>query len=259
MGNLRGKKILITGASGGIGEKLAFKVAENQAEPILIARNKDKLELIARKMTEYYGVPVSYYALDITEQTKWRELAENFSMIDILINNAGVGYFERFETADWQHMEEMIQLNIKALMQTTYYLLPALKRGNPAHIVNIGSQAGKIATPKSSVYSATKAFVISFSNALRLELKTSNIYVTSVNIGPVKTNFFKQADPEGHYQESVSNYMLDADRVAAKIAKHLLTDKREINLPVWMNTGSKMYQLFPGLMETLLKNAFNKK
>lgn len=259
MNNLQGKKILITGASSGIGEKLAFKVAAHQAEPILIARNLEKLERIAQDIKDNHGVQVCYYAMDITDQTKWRELAEKFSLLDVLINNAGVGYFESFETADWRHIEEMIQLNIGALMQTTYRLLPALKRGNPAHIVNIGSQAGKIATPKSSVYSATKAYVIGFSNALRLELKTSNIYVTSVNIGPVKTNFFQQADPEGHYQKSVSNYMLDPDQVAAKITKYLLTNKREINLPVWMNMGSKMYQLFPGWMEILLRKAFNKK
>src|SRR5699024_7486953 len=199
------------------------------------------------------------YAIDITYKEEWKQVLRSFSNIDALINNAGVGYFENFNEADWLHIEKMMQLNMEALMYTTYHLLPVMNEKNRSHIINIASQAGKIATPKTAVYSATKAGVISFSNALRLELKKKNVYVTTVNIGPTKTSFFETADPKGTYQENVTKYMLDPERVATTITKTLFTRKREINLPHWMNLGSKLYQLFPSLMEVLLEGSFNKK
>ncbi|GAE91290.1 oxidoreductase [Gracilibacillus boraciitolerans JCM 21714] len=178
--------------------------------------------------------------------------------IDVLINNAGIGYFESFEKMEWDYVNSMLRLNLESLYFTTYKLLPNMKLHSPAHIVNIGSQAGKIATPKSAVYSATKAGVINFSNALRMELEPE-VFVTSVNIGPVRTAFFDQADPSGSYQKSISKYMLDPDDVAKSIVKYLFTKKREINLPYWMHIGSRFYQNFPRIMEQLLKPAFKRK
>ena len=83
--------------------------------------------------------------------------------------------------------------------------------------------------------------------------------MTTVNLGPVKTNFFNVADPFGNYQQSVEKYMLDPNDVAEKIVKVLFTNKREINMPKWMDVGSRFYQVFPSLIERLLKSQFNKK
>src|SRR5690606_33540996 len=130
---------------------------------------------------------------------------------------------------------------------------------NDGHIVNIASQAGKISTPKSAVYASTKHAILGFTNALRQELMDKSIHVTAVNLGPVKTNFFSHADPEGSYQKNVGKYMLDPEKVAEKIANHLFTGKREINMPLWMDFGSRLYQLFPSMMEKALKKQFNKK
>ncbi|MFD2657316.1 SDR family NAD(P)-dependent oxidoreductase [Gracilibacillus thailandensis] len=262
MNQLKEKHVLITGASSGIGEALAFALAEQKAIPVLVARTESKLIEIARRIDNIYGIKPIAYPVDITDLKEWQkaldQILKECGKIDILINNAGVGYFEAFDQLNWKQIDNMIRLNLDSLFFTTYYTLPTLMNQPVAHIVNIGSQAGKIATPKSAVYSATKASVISFSNALRMELE-GKIPVTSVNIGPVKTAFFETADPKGDYQRSVAKHMLDPNDVANHITKCLFKNKREINLPFWMHAGSKLYQNFPQVMETILKPAFKKK
>ncbi|GAB2573929.1 SDR family NAD(P)-dependent oxidoreductase [Gracilibacillus alcaliphilus] len=261
MNQLQGKHILITGASSGIGEAVAYQVAAQQGTPILIARRIDKLEQISNHIEQTYQIKPIIRTADITDRETWgnilAEMTEEYA-IDVLINNAGIGYFNTFADMDWNQIEKMIALNNQALYFTTYAVLPTLCKQPQAHIINIASQAGKIATPKSAVYSATKASVISFSNALRMEL-AGQVYVTSVNIGPVATEFFDQADPTGDYQRNIARFMLKPDRVANKIVESIFTGKREINMPVLMNTGSKLYQNFPRLVELFGKRLFNQK
>lgn len=198
MSKLKGKFVLITGASSGIGKSLSFQVAAHQAIPILIARSEEKLVSISKKIEQEYQIKALYYAVDITDQERWGAILQEIQLavhpIDVLINNAGIGYFESFEKMEWDYVNSMLRLNLESLYFTTYKLLPNMKLHSPAHIVNIGSQAGKIATPKSAVYSATKAGVINFSNALRMELEPE-VFVTSVNIGPVRTAFLIKQIP----------------------------------------------------------------
>lgn len=123
----------------------------------------------------------------------------------------------------------------------------------------IGSMAGKVATPKAAVYGASKHSIIGFSNGLRQELKPYGIHVTTVNLGPMDTNFFDTADPSGRYRQASARYMLQPDKVARKVISSIGKKKREINLPRWMSIGSKVYQLVPGVAEKLLGGQFNKK
>ncbi|RTR35461.1 SDR family NAD(P)-dependent oxidoreductase [Robertmurraya yapensis] len=134
-----------------------------------------------------------------------------------------------------------------------------MKTQRSGHIVNVASQAGKIATPKSSVYSATKHAVLGYTNSLRMEVTDSNIFMTTVNPGPIATNFFEIADEKGTYVKNVQRIMLKPDYVAEKIVSAMLTKRREINLPRWMNVGSVFYALFPNLFERFGKRSFNKK
>jgi short-subunit dehydrogenase len=127
------------------------------------------------------------------------------------------------------------------------------------HIINIASQAGKMATSKSSIYSATKFAVIGYSNALRLELKQIGITVTTVNPGPIDTNFFDIADQSGTYLEKVGNMVLSSKSVAERIAKLIGTNKRELNLPYSMELASKFYTLFPKTGDFLALKLFDAK
>lgn len=261
--NLIDKKIIVTGASSGIGERMVWHIAKNGGIPILLARSIDKLESQQQLLKQKLHAESYIYQVDLQKPAEldavFRLILSDNKQIHGLINNAGAGIFDYIKDIAWQDVDHMFQLNVFALIRGTKMVLPHFIAQKEGHIVNIASQAGKIPTPKSAVYAATKHAVLGFTNALRLEIATKKIHVTSVNLGPVRTNFFKGADPSGTYQKSVDRYMLNPDVVAQKIVGQLFTNRREVNLPGWMEFGSKMYQLFPSVLERLLKRQFNKK
>ena len=123
----------------------------------------------------------------------------------------------------------------------------------------IASQAGKLATAKSSGYSSTKHAVLGFTNSIRMELAQTNINVSAVNPGPVETNFFVTADKSGKYVQNAKKFMLKADDVANQIIRLMEHPKRELNLPIWMGIGSTIYNLFPTFFEKIIGNQLNMK
>ncbi|WP_404452931.1 SDR family oxidoreductase [Virgibacillus necropolis] len=257
------KKIIVTGASSGIGERLVWHIAKNGGIPIMLARSIDKLERIQQQISEAFGIQTYCYQVNLLDEAErvdvFDQILVDHPHVHGLINNAGTGLFESVESMDWHEAKKMFELNVFALVQGTQQVLKHFLVNGEGHIVNIASQAGKMATPKSSIYASTKHAVLGFTNALRMEVAGKNIAVTAVNLGPVRTNFFNDADPTGNYQVQVAAYMLDPDRVANKIVKQLFKRKREINMPGWMEFGSKLYTLFPNAMELILKKQFNKK
>lgn len=261
--SIAGKKIIITGASSGLGAQFAIEIAKAGGTPILIARSSGKLEAIRSQIAEMTGIEAFIYSADLLDDTILAETFEtilkNHEQIHALINNAGVGKFDAVLGTDWSDIDRMFRLNVFAMMQTIQYMLPHFRKNSSGHIVNIVSQAGKIATPKSSGYCASKHAILGYSNVLRQEAREMGVQVTTVNVGPVRTSFFEKADPEGGYAKSVERYMLDPTHVAAKVADLMFTNRRELNMPWWMEFGSKMYHLIPGLMEKVLKSQFNKK
>lgn len=260
---LNGKYIVITGASSGIGEKIAFKVAANGAIPILLARNIEKLAEIANLIEQKFAITCMYKQLDVSDvqsvQTTFAEILECIPRVDILVNNAGFGVFKQVTEATLDELKAMFEVNVFGLIACTKMVLPGMIAANSGHIINIASQAGKLATPKSSFYSASKHAVLGFTNSLRMEVAKNNIFVSAVNPGPIRTNFFTIADEAGTYVKNVEKWMLDPDNVANKIVEMMLTPKRELNLPRWMNIGSKLYQLFPSLVEKVGGDAFHQK
>lgn len=263
MRDFTGKTIMITGGSSGIGEGLAYKLAECGSNLILLARSGDKLEEMKIKLERDYPITCTYYTVDLSDSSAWKsrleEIKGNHETIDAMINNAGFGIFDSVEDTKYQDVEKMFQVNVLALIEGVRYFLPHFIKNKNGHIINIASFAGKIATPKSSGYSASKHAVIGFTNALRLEVENKGVLVTTVNLGPVRTNFFNIADPAGNYQDSVKRLMIEPEQVIDQIVKALFKKRREINLPKWMEFGSRLYHLFPGISESLLRNQFNKK
>ncbi|AZB43458.1 SDR family oxidoreductase [Bacillus sp. FJAT-42376] len=260
---LKNKVVFITGASGGIGEAMARKTAAAGAVPVLLARREDRLQTLAEELKKAYGTEALYAKLDVSDtasvQSVFRQLMAKTGRIDVLVNNAGFGVFKTVDESTLEEMEGMFKVNVFGLIACTKAVLPIMKEQGSGHIINIASQAGKIATPKSSLYAATKHAVLGFSNSLRMECTGTNIKVTTVNPGPIKTDFFETADESGEYTKNVERWMLTPDYVAEKVTGSILKYKREINLPRWMNAGSTMYQIVPGLVEKIAGNAFNKK
>ncbi|HWJ79630.1 MAG TPA: SDR family oxidoreductase [Niallia sp.] len=263
MDKLKNKNIVITGASSGIGEKVAFKVAEMGARPILVARSKEKLIDISDRINKHSTVKSLSYSLDVsdTEQVKvvFKQILSDVGHVDILLNNAGFAIFDSFNEANLVDIEKMFKVNVLGLMACSKEILPSMMEKNSGHIINIASQAGKLATPKSSGYAATKHAVLGFTNSLRMELAKTNIYVSAVNPGPIDTSFFDIADKSGNYVKNVKKYMLKPDFVAEKIVQLMIHPKRELNLPRWMNMGSVLYNLFPHIADKVTGNLLSKK
>lgn len=260
---LKGKNIIITGASGGIGAEIARLCAASGANLALLARSIDKLGQLQKELQQRYQAKISVYQLDVSDTDQVKEIFaaifQEFNQIDILVNNAGFGVFREAHEATIEQIKGMFNVNVVGLMACTSMVLPKMRERRFGHIINIASQAGKIATPKSSVYSATKHAVLGYTNSLRMELADYNVQVTSVNPGPIATNFFNIADEKGTYVKNVQKFMLKPEYVAQKVVDSMLTKTREINLPRWMNMGSIVYALFPRLFERLGKKAFNQK
>jgi short-subunit dehydrogenase len=185
--------VLITGASAGIGREFARQLAQVAGSLILVARRQDRLKTLEQEL-KLINPELEIFIQQVDLQNEeavsrfcdWLE--ESGLAIDVLINNAGLGDYGRFGDADWQRIRAMLQVNMVALTYLTYRILPAMRKGGGA-ILNVSSIAGFLPLPNSAVYAATKAYVTSFSEALRAELKPLNISVTALCPGPVPTEF----------------------------------------------------------------------
>ncbi|WP_108670887.1 SDR family NAD(P)-dependent oxidoreductase [Peribacillus acanthi] len=263
MKSLEHKWVVITGASGGIGKEIALQAASRGANVVLLARSLERLKQIELMIKESFNVNALSFRLDVANPSEVEQVFSNIykqvDQIDVLVNNAGFGLFKEAHEATLMEVKEMFDVNVLGLIACTNMVVSQMRKRRSGHIINIASQAGKIATPKSSGYSATKYAVLGFSNSLRLECMNDNVYVTTVNPGPIATDFFTIADESGTYVKSVEKYMLNPEYVAKKVVDNMLTKKREINLPGWMNAASIFYTLFPKTVERLGRKAFFKK
>lgn len=251
------RMIAITGASGGLAQAVVKQLPEEDFL-ILLGRNQERLEKI-------YGARSNCQclALDIEDSQAIAQVIDQIygqhGRLDVLINNAGFGYFRAYDDFTDAEIEQMFRVNSLATMTFSRLVGARMAKAGQGHIVNIASMAGLIASNKSTVYSATKFAVIGFSNALRLELADQGVLVTTVNPGPIKTDFFDQADPSGAYLKSVEKFSLEPDDVARKIVKLLGRNKRELNLPFLLNLTHKVYSLFPKISDYLARTVFNYK
>lgn len=190
------KYVLITGASSGIGRELAKEFARKGHHLILAARREELLKELKEELETTYQVNVLYFACDIAVDPKalYDFCKTNDLPVSVLVNNAGYGDYGTFLDADIGKLLGMIDLNDRALVALTYYFLKDMKEEGCGHIINTGSVAAFIPGPYMAVYYATKAFVMSFSLALREELKDFNIKVSVLCPGPVKSEFWDVAD-----------------------------------------------------------------
>jgi len=189
---------LVTGASGGIGHELAKIFAAHKHNLILVARSEKKLLQIKEALEKAHKVSVVVIAKDLSAHNSAIELFEetqnNNLEVDILVNNAGFGDYGNFLDADLSKLQNMIDLNVKILMQMTYLFAGEMRKKGYGKILNVASVAGFTAMPYFAVYAATKAFVFSFSQAIDEELKGTGVSVVALCPGPVSTGFERAAN-----------------------------------------------------------------
>lgn len=256
---LRGKIVLISGASSGIGALTASILAERGAIPVLTGRNEERLK---RQAASIKG-ECSYFVMDVTDMGQVQRtvdaVLEKYGKIDILLNNAGYGQFETITKMPVESFEAMMDTNYMGIVRCVKAVLPHMEKRGEGHIVNIASMAGKIGSAKSTSYTATKHAVLGFTNALRMELKPKGIYVSSINPGPIDTEFFAIADPTGAYVKNVSWFMMKPQYVAKAIVRAMERKTAELDLPVAASIGIKLYGLFPRIADRLFGGLFNRK
>lgn len=185
---------LITGASSGIGAAFARKVAKRGRNVLLVARSEDKLIALCNEIGRTSGIRAQYVAMDLTEadapQRLFEETGKRGLLVDMLVNNAGFGSMGDFEKLDRATELEMIDLNVKSLVALTHVFLGPMRERRQGTIINVASTAGFQAVPFMATYAATKAFVLSFSEALWEENRPHGIHVLALCPGVTDTNFF---------------------------------------------------------------------
>jgi len=190
------KTALITGASSGIGEATACKLAGSGMHVLLVARRADRLEAIAAQI-KAAGGQADVFCADLSQNARsnllFKMVLYRFGGVDVLVNNAGLGYYGYTASMPWSVAEQLLQVNVAAMVQLTLLFLPEMQKRRQGHIINIGSIAGRMPNQGISMYGATKSFMDAFTTSLFRELKGSGVQVSMVRPGAVITEFYDRA------------------------------------------------------------------
>jgi hypothetical protein len=221
------KTALITGASGGIGYELALLFARDGYDCILVARSQDKLKGLAERLESEQRVKTLVLAKDLSKPTAVDEIFEEVTAasmhVDVLVNNAGFPVFGPFVDTDLRVELEMLQVNVIALTALTKLFLRGMVERRAGRILNLASTAAFLPGPLMAVYYASKAYVLSFSQALSNELRGTGVTVTALSPGPTRTGFQKRGVMED--SRLVQGQIADAASVALAGYRGLMAGK----------------------------------
>lgn len=226
---------LITGASAGLGEEFALQLAPFVQQLVLVARRENDLHNLAERIKATHpSVAILVFPADLADPSDREDLIDSLILErfipDLLVNNAGVGDYGEFASADWPRLKAMLDLNITALTHLTHALLPPMIRAQRGAIVNVSSLASLIPIPDFAVYAATKAYVTSFSEALRIELRDHHIPVLAVCPGPVHTQFGTVASRRGqsHDMPNYELFYIPKEQVVAESIEALFLNRPRV-------------------------------
>jgi short-subunit dehydrogenase len=223
---------LVTGASSGIGAAIATELASRGHSVVLVARREERLRSLATELSADHAVNAEVIACDVGRLDERERLAAELRSsgraVEVLVNNAGFGHQADFATSPRERMTEMVRVNVEAVVDlTSLFLAPMVERGRGS-IINTASIGAFQPLPGSAVYGASKAFVLSFSEALRTELRGSGVSVTAVCPGPVKTEFMEGAGIGGVEDRTPGLVWMSAEDVARIAVDGAARDKRVV-------------------------------
>ncbi|HEV3216249.1 MAG TPA: SDR family oxidoreductase [Vicinamibacterales bacterium] len=209
-------RTLITGASTGIGAALAMVFAEHGHDLILVARNREKLQARAIELERSHNVKVAWFTEDLADPggpaRVHRSVSAEGLAVENLVNNAGVGLYGQFVNTDLDAELKMIQLNVTSVVELTKRFLPGMVQKQHGRVLNVASTAAFVPGPWMSIYYATKAFVLSFSDAIDYELSPKGVTVTALCPGPTESEFKVRAGSER--SRLFEAFLMDAPTVA---------------------------------------------
>jgi len=228
---------LITGASKGIGKSIAIQLAKSGYHLLLIARSEKELHLLSNQLSTEFQIKVSMLAIDLSLANAPQIAAEwckqQTMQLSVLINNAGFGLWGDFATLQLQEQMGMLRLNIDTVLSLTHQLLPLLSIQKQSYILNIASTAAHQAVPTLALYAASKAFILSYSRALRYELKDSSVSVSCSCPGPTDTGFANRAGLDA-LADLAEKFNMAPDQVAKISVNGMFRKKAEI-IPGFLN------------------------
>ncbi|MGA0558777.1 SDR family NAD(P)-dependent oxidoreductase [Larkinella sp. VNQ87] len=247
-----GKTALVTGATSGIGRELANLFAKDGYNLVLVARSSESLNQIAQEYEQQFGITATPLAKDLTDPKAPEEIFDETQrrgiQIDMLVNNAGMGEYGHFANETDLHKElSIIQLNATALVHLTKLYLKEMVKRNDGKVLMLASIASVMPHPLMAVYGATKAFILSFTEALQNELKDTNVSVTALLPGATNTDFFAKAGAEGTRVHQMAQ-QTEAEKVARDGYEALMKGKEKIISGLMNKAQVAMSHLLPDEM-----------
>lgn len=264
MRDLKNKVAVVTGAGSGIGTALALELAQKGAVLALVDINKEPLELLASQLTDG-GSRVSVHVVDVSDRTAMEQLPEQVvavhGHVDILINNAGVSVGAMFEDHSVDDAEWLLKINLFGVIYGCKFFLPLLKTRPEAHIVNLSSMFALFAMPGQAMYSASKSAVQALSEALWTELANSNVRVTTVHPGTIKSRLIETSrmsdrDAQQKASSMQEKYGMDTERAAQKIIRAIERNKYRVLIGVDAYLSDFIKRLFPVGFQRLITGIY---
>jgi short-subunit dehydrogenase len=241
-------RALVTGASSGIGEELARQLAGRGTHLVLVARSADKLSALADELRTGHGIDVELLTADLTDEDDLRlvedRLRRSASPVDLLVNNAGVGQVGEFADLDVDGATRQVALNVVAPLRLTHAALPGLRERDGA-VLNVSSIAANQPVPRMATYAATKAFLTSWSEALREELRGTGVHVTVLAPGFTRTAFIDAADAGAEASRIPSFIWSTAEEVARAGIEGVLKGRTVVTPGPLYALGAGVSQLTP--------------
>lgn len=224
---------LITGASTGLGKDFCELFSRDKFNLIMVARNKEKLHELAMELKQKYGIEIEIFPTDLSLQENIEKLIdfikEKNITVEYLINNAGIGVYGKFSETQWRQEYQMMELNMISLTHLMKKVIPMMLENKKGKILNVASTAAFQPGPLMGIYFATKAYVLSLSEALNEELKNTGVTITTLCPGPTETEFFKSAKMESlKFADTKSVFMMTSKEVAEIGYKSLMNSERVI-------------------------------
>jgi short-subunit dehydrogenase len=245
------KLAVITGASSGIGAATARRLASEGMRVVLVARRQKRLEALA-ELIRKEGGKVRVIPADLRREADRRRICEEAGAADVLVNNAGLGWYGYGEKMSWKTAQEMLQVNIEAVVQLSLSFLSKMRQRNKGHIINIGSISGSLPSQGVALYGATKSFLDAFSTALYRELRRTRVHVSIVRAGPVRTEFGEAAlHRENGLHVPTEKVGITAEKVAERVWRLLERPRRLIYVPDYLRLVPWLELLFGWIIDRL--------
>ena len=249
------KVAVVTGASSGIGAATARKLACQGLHVILVARRRDRLEQLANEIRLSGGqaeIIVADLSQEAERQQVYSQVEAEYGQVDVLINNAGLGWYGYGAEMPWTIASEILQVNIEAVVHFTLLCLKKMRSIGTGHIINVGSISGSLPSQGVAVYGATKSFLDNFTTALYRELTGTRLHVSVVRAGPVFTEFDDAvAHLNGGLHLPTERIGVSAEAVANRIWGLLQHPRRVIYVPSWLGITPYVEGAFGWLIDRL--------